>query len=125
MIDLNKYLSGEWLEGGRAWPQVDCYGLVLEVRRDLGLEEWPEWGAARRGDGMHEAGEEFTSGRGPCDPEQGAVALCYLGSLLSHVGVVVMVDGMLQVLECNSRRHVSLTPMSRFRRRFVRVEFYR
>ena len=45
--------------------------------------------------------------------------------MLTHVAVVVEADGVLQVLECNSGSNVRLTPLPRFCRRFVRVEFYR
>ena len=125
MTDLTKYLDGIWVEGGRSWPEIDCYGLVLEVRRDMSLPSWPEWGEARQGDSMQAAGEEFASQHERCRPEPGAVALCYRGSMLTHVGVVVEVDGLLQVLECNAGSNVRLTPLPRFVRRFVRVEFYR
>ena len=125
MTDLTKYLDGIWVEGGRSWPEIDCYGLVLEVRRDMSLPSWPEWGEARQGDSMQAAGEEFASQHERCRPEPGAVALCYRGSMLTHVGVVVEVDGLLQVLECNAGSNVRLTPLPRFARRFVRVEFYR
>ena len=125
MNDLTKYLDGIWVEGGRVWPEIDCYGLVLEVRRDMGLSDWPEWGEARRGESMQAAGEDFARDHRRCEPEPGAVALCYRGSFLIHVGVVVEVDGLLQVLECNEKTHVRLTPLPRFERRFVRVEYYR
>jgi cell wall-associated NlpC family hydrolase len=125
MTDLTKYLDGIWVEGGRSWPEIDCYGLVLEVRRGMGLPEWPEWGEARQGDSMQAAGDELTRERERCQPEPGAVAMCYRGSMLTHVAVVVEADGVLQVLECNSGSNVRLTPLPRFCRRFVRVEFYR
>ena len=35
-MNTDKYTLGVYVEGGD-WPHVDCYGLVLEVRRDLGL----------------------------------------------------------------------------------------
>lgn len=125
MIDMGKYLGGQYVEGGRAWPQVDCYGLVLEVRSDLGLAQWPEWGSARRGDSMQAAAAELSSRFERCDPEPGAVALCFKGSLCVHVAVVVDCHGLLHGLEINAGRGVTCLPLRRFERRFVRVEYYR
>lgn len=50
-MNTDKYTLGVYVEGGRLWPHVDCYGLVLEVRRDLGLPAWPEWSEMRKADG--------------------------------------------------------------------------
>lgn len=125
MIDVSKYLGGQYVEGGRAWPSVDCYGLVLEVRRDMGLPQWPDWGSARRGESMQVAAAELVSQFERCEPEQGAVALCYRGSLVTHVAVVVECHGRLHALEINAPTGVLCLPLRRFERRFVRVEYYR
>jgi len=125
MIDMDKYLDGQYVEGGRAWPHVDCYGLVLEVRRDLDLAVWPEWGSARRGERMQAAATELASTFERCAPERGAVALCFKGSLCVHVAVVVELHGLLHGLEINAGRGVTCLPLHRFERRFVRVEYYR
>ncbi|MGC5620421.1 hypothetical protein [Enterococcus faecalis] len=126
MTDMNKYLDGRYVEGGRVWPEIDCYGIVLEVRRDLGLPDWPEWaGVTKAGNGLHHAGMQQAREVEPCEPQAGAVAACYSGSLLTHVAVVVDCDGLLHALECNPRRNVTCLPLRRFERRFVRVEYYR
>ncbi|HFZ1038261.1 nitrite transporter, partial [Klebsiella quasipneumoniae] len=49
---------------------------------------------------------------------------CYSGSTVSHVGIVVMLDNQLQVAECNPGSGVTFLPLSRFIRRFNRVEFW-
>lgn len=43
MFVQEKYRSVVWLKGGRVFPEIDCFGLVLEVRRDLGLPDWPDF----------------------------------------------------------------------------------
>ena len=126
MINMDKYLAGRYVEGARAWPEVDCYGVVLEVRRDLGLAEWPEWaGVTKAGGGLHENGSAYARQVERCEPESGAVAVCYSGTVMTHVAVVVEHAGLLHVLECNPRRNVTCLPLHRFERRFIRVEYYR
>mgnify|MGYP001175442273 CR=1 FL=1 len=126
MTVKDKYLDAVWLEGGRVWPHVDCYGIVLEIRRDLGLDEWPAWdGITKKNDGLHRHGTEFVATRERCDPEPGAVACCYTASLMTHVAVVEEIDGQLWVAECNPGSGFSRSPIRRFMRRWLRVEFYR
>ena len=123
---MDKYLQGSWVAGGRTWPSVDCYGLVLEVRRDMGLPAWPEWGHARRDDGsMNEVGSAFVRELERCEPEPGALVACYTGSMLTHVAVVVDDNGILSGLEVNERTGVTCRPLRRLHRRFVKVEYYR
>lgn len=116
------YFRAVYTEGGRNWPFVDCYGLVLVARSDLGLPAWPEWAAARKGDGsMQEvAGEWFPTLR-RSGPEPGALAAVYRGSALVHVGIVMPGSA---VMEINPGRGVTLLPVPRFERRYARVEYY-
>ncbi|AZC96795.1 nitrite transporter [Pseudomonas chlororaphis] len=125
MISLDKYRAGQYCEGGRVWPAVDCYGLVLEVRRDMGLPDWPEWVSARKGDGsmIRVAGEWFPT-LARCEPCEGAMAACYRGNILQHVAVVVAVGADLEALEINPGLNVTCLPLSRLKRRFLRVEYY-
>ena len=127
MIDTARYVREvRWEKGGRAWPNLDCYGIVIAVREDLGLDKWPSWdGVTKDNDGLDKAGSEFVRTREQCEPEEGAVACCYMASLMTHVGVVVNTPAGLCVMECNPKHGVTCIPVRRFIRRFVRVEFYR
>src|SRR5690625_445502 len=112
---MEKYLQGKWLVGGREWPNVDCYGLVLEVRRDMGLPAWPEWGHARRDDGsMHEVGTAFARELEPFGPEPGAIVAGDTGTMCSGVGGGVDDNGSLVALDSNDSAGVTLrTPRRR------------
>ncbi len=57
MLNIDKYLTVRWQMGGRAFPVLDCYGIVHEVRRDLGLPEWPAFEAVIKERGSPEMGE--------------------------------------------------------------------
>lgn len=122
-FDLDKYTEVEWVSGGRDYPQLDCYGVVNEVRRDLGLAEWPEYAGAERDD-LDELAAEAKKERQGSELVQGAVAFCYEGSVVVHVAVLVSVDGRMCALECNPEHNVTVMPVSRLERRFVKVEYY-
>lgn len=124
-MDLDRFRDVRWVQGGRQWPELDCYGVVNEVRRALGLAEWPEYsGVTREDDGLARAAGAIAARQAPCSADAGAVAFCYEGSAVAHVAVLVMQDGRLHALECNPGRNVTILPLARLLRRFVRVEFY-
>ena len=35
MFNSDKYLSVKWLKGGRIYPELDCFGIINEIRGDL------------------------------------------------------------------------------------------
>lgn len=59
-----------------------------------------------------------------CEPCEGAGVACYSGSTVTHVGIVVNIGGLLHVAECNPGTNVTFLPLPRFKRRFVKVEFW-
>ncbi len=125
MFNPDKYRSVTWLKGGRVYPQLDCFGIVNEIRRDLGLPEWPDFaGVTKDGGGLDREARKLMLSLKRCEPCEGAGVACYSGSTVSHVGIVVMLDNQLQVAECNLGSGVTFLPLSRFNRRFNRVEFW-
>ncbi|KGT87246.1 nitrite transporter [Erwinia typographi] len=126
MFNPDKYRSVTWLKGGRAYPELDCFGIVNEIRRDLELLEWPDFsGVTKDGNGLDREARKLMLSLERCDPGAGAGVACYSGSAVTHVGIVVEINGLLHVAECNPGTNVTFLPLSRFRRRFVKVEFWR
>ena len=126
MFNPDKYRSVTWLKGGRAYPELDCFGIVNEIRRDLGLSEWPDFaGVTKDGGGLDREARKLMLSLERCEPCEGAGVACYSGSTVTHVGVVVMLDNQLQVAECNPGTNVTFMPLRRFKRRFIKVEFWR
>ncbi|MDF3127391.1 nitrite transporter [Rheinheimera sp. 1928-s] len=123
-VNVESYLGAKWVEGGRVWPEIDCYGIVLTVREDLQLPPWPIFDGVTKKNGMHEAASSHLANLPQCEPYEGAVACCYKASLMVHVGIVVNTPTGLAVLECNPGTNVSCVPLGRFKRKFLRVEFY-
>lgn len=127
MLNIDKYLAVKWQMGGRAFPVLDCYGIVHEVRRDLGLPEWPAFEGVIKTPQSNDMGivcDEFKRDLTQCQPHAGAVAACYTGKIIGHLGVVVELNGLLYVLECNPRRNVTILPLARFERQYLKVEYY-
>ncbi|WP_312227174.1 nitrite transporter [Pseudescherichia sp.] len=125
MLNVDKYRSVVWQMGGRVWPMLDCYGVVHEVRRDLGLSEWPTFdGVIREGDMMARQFTAFEGNVRRTAAKEGAVAACYSGGVVDHLGIVISIDGALQVLEANPRRNVTILPLARFERLYTTVEYY-
>lgn len=125
MFDPDKYLSVTWLKGGRTFPNLDCFGIVNEIRRDLGLTVWPDFaGITKDGNGLDRAARSFMGDLNRCEPCEGAGIACYSGSVVTHVAIVVNIDGVLHAAECNPNSNVTFLPLPRFIRRFVKVEYY-
>lgn len=125
MLNIDKYRSVTWLKGGRVYPELDCFGIVNEIRRDLGLPEWPDFAGVTKDDGgLDREARNLTRSLTRCEPTEGAGVACFSGSVVTHVGVVVMLDGELKVAECNPKSNVTFLSLTRFRSRFVKVEFW-
>lgn len=122
-INLEDFLQVEWVSGGRDFPRLDCYGVVNEVRKRLGLPLWDDYAGVER-DQLAELAQQATLTHSGSDLVEGAVAFCYEGSAVTHVAVLVESDGRMCALECNEGRNVTVLPVSRFERRFQRVEYY-
>ena len=65
MFNPDKYRSVTWLKGGRVYPQLDCFGIVNEIRRDLNLPEWPDFAGGTK-DGRGWRSLLFRLSRHPC-----------------------------------------------------------
>lgn len=125
MLNIDKYLSVRWQMGGRTYPVLDCYGIVHEVRRDLGLPVWPIFeGIIKEGDAMHTACSDFRRKVERCEPSEGAVAACFIGGMIGHLGIVISFNGLLHVIECNPKKNVTVMPLKRFERQYIKVEYY-
>lgn len=125
MLNPDKYRSVIWLKGGRVYPELDCFGIVNEIRRDLGLPAWPDFsGITKDNNGLDNSARELMAELTRCEPREGAGISCYSGSLVTHVAIVVSINGILHAAECNPKSNVTFLPLSRFERRFVRVEYY-
>ena len=85
MFNPDKYRSVEWQKGGRAYPVLDCFGIVNEIRRDLGLAPWPDFAGVTKDDnGLDREARGLMAGLTRCDPAPGAGIACYAGSVVTR-----------------------------------------
>lgn len=129
---IEQYRSARYQDGGRGERVggvrlFDCYGLVRAVRAEqYGLPLMPELGDVQPRDSrqVHRSSSAAVQGLVPCEPQPGAMALCWQGSLARHCGVVVPVNDRLGVLECERGINVRWQPLRAFCRDYSTVEFY-
>ena len=88
--------------------------------------EWPDFaGVTKDGGGLDREARKLMLTLERSDPCEGAGVACFSGSTGTHVAVVVKLNGELMVAECGSATNVTFLPLSRFKRRYVRVEFWK
>jgi hypothetical protein len=60
-----------------------------------------------------------------CQPEPGAIACVFRGALMLHVGVVMEIEGRLEVLEINPKTGARRRKIKDFEAPYARVIYYR
>ena len=126
MFSPDKFVQSR-LKGGRVYPQLDCFGIVNEIRRDLCMPLWPGF---CRG---HQRRRRTRPGSAPDDafPESVVNPAKGRGGLLFRVDRHPCGDcGQYRwPAACGGMQspgtNVTFLPLPRFKRRFVKVEFWR
>lgn len=125
---IERYLQSSYKEGGRGPMEFDCWGLVRLARHQLyGLPLLPSFGAICPDDknSLTRAAQHTISQHlQPSRAMPGAIASCWRGRLCLHVGLVVVLDGRLGVLEIDKRISPHWQRLSDFESRHLRVEYY-
>lgn len=125
---VEHYLAADYEDGARGPDRYDCWGLVREVRHErYGKRLLPSWGDVR-----NTMPREFTEAYRAeaaamelCDPEPGAIACVFRGALMLHVGVVIEMEGRLEVLEINPKTGARRRRVQDFEAPYARVVYYR
>lgn len=124
---IEKYLSIPYVDGGRSMEGLDCYGLLIRIREELGLTAPPDVGSITRHNvvGMQHRYSETVGQLEECQPEVGSIAGVFRNKALIHVGVVVSIDGRLSVLETNPKSGPRWLRVREFQDQYAKVIFYR
>ena len=135
MTWLDAYLDVRYRDGARGEVvdgvvEHDCWSLARAVRHEVyGKPLLPSWGHVR-----NTMPREFARAHEAvasecleeCVPEVGAVAAVLRGRLVTHVGVVVEIDGRLAVLDIRGDGlPVRWQWVADFESRYLRVIYYR
>ena len=129
MTTLAHYLQTRYVRGGRGPVDYDCWGLVRDARVALfGKPLLPLLADTQPGN-VHSitravAGVSAMHRLVPVPANPGAIATAWCASLCVHVGLVVLADGQLRILETDDPGGPSLTAINKFQARYTRVLFY-
>lgn len=124
---MNRYLETVYRDGGRGPEAFDCWGLVRHVRHvELGLKLLPEYGSLRNTSprDFTRAYRDESSMLRECGPEHGAIAAVLVGTICTHVALVLLVDGQFKILEINPTRGARMLPLAKWLRDHNRVTFH-
>lgn len=127
MIDFRRYKRWVYEDGARGPTRIDCWGLVREVRHDMGFPWLPSFAECRNTDprGFTKAyrAQAQLMETGPA--EHASIAAAFRGRICVHVGIVVRIDDQLKVLDINPGRGVGVEALPDFEARFSEVLYYR
>lgn len=127
MIDFRKYRAYEYEDGARGPLKIDCWGLVRQVRHDLGYGWLPSFSECRNTDprGFTRAYEQQAAQMEKGRAESASIAAAFRGRICVHVGIVVDIDSRLMVLDIDAGRGVECSPVPEFEAKYGEVLYYR
>lgn len=127
MTDLAKYMRAPYEDEARGPLAFDCWGLCRTIRAEVfGFAMLPSLGGVGRNRlrSNTKAYRELKQGMDECQPEPGAIAAVLSRDQLSHVGVVVEVEGRLKVIDTNPGG-VQLRTVRDFESAYPRTVYYK
>lgn len=125
---VNDYLdTAIYVDGGRGPLIYDCWGLVRDARANhMGLSRLPEYGGLRNDDprSFTKAYRTEAAKLKPCLPEHGAIAAVMIGSVCTHVALVLELGGELKVLEINPEKGARCVRLGEWECMHVKVTYH-
>lgn len=128
-MTIDDFLRIPYERNARGPNTLDCWGLVRLARVHIaGREDMPMFNSVVSGDVRAMTREVLRTARmqdyAECGPHHGAIATCWAGRTCPHVGIAVLVDGVLMVLDTDIATGPKLSTMRQFKNRFTKVVFY-
>ena len=131
-LTLNDLLSVPYVDGGRDLSGLDCYGQVWFARHHIinrPLSRSYSHILCANKVGMTEAFFAMLPHFESVPARHGAVGCCFKKDadgqdVLLHVGLVVLVDGQMKVLNTNAKSGPELMPLRTFNRLALDVRYY-
>lgn len=126
MIDFRRYRAWVYEDGARGPQRIDCWGLVREVRHDMGHPWLPSFAECRHTDprGFTRAYETQAREMQTGPAAVASIAAAFRGRICVHVGIVVGIDSRLMVLDINPGRGVGVESLADFEARYAEVLYY-
>ena len=128
---LSDFLTIPYVDGGRDWTGLDCWGIVRAARYWLlnrplltSFGHIINNGGHDHYQGMTAAYHSLKNHYQEVQPVPGAIACCFNQDTLIHVGVVVRSSNILKVLHTRYRTGPHLTSIRNFNRLAVDVRYF-
>lgn len=126
-LDLERYMNSRYVNGGRVWPNWDCYGMTRQ-----GFIDW--YGLAlpmldgldaRSAVGKSRHHETITAAYlQPAEPAHGVLVAQVVGRVCQHVGLVIELAGNLYVMETDEPTGPRIISLSEFVEERIYVRYY-
>lgn len=117
---FNKYFLNKWTRGGRQFPNLDCWGLIVDIYRDrLGivLDDYHQFTESNMTKGLiKESENNFIK---IDNPENYDIACWITNGQLKHVGIYINN----YILHADRKSGTSLTPVTKTNEK--NIVFYR
>lgn len=127
MMTIDDFLAIPYERNARGPDALDCWGLVRLAREHLFQREpLPMFNSVVSGDIRAMTREVLRTRHDfvQCAARPGAIATGWQGRTCPHVGVVVLADGALMVLDTDVSTGTKLSGIRQFQNRFTKVVFY-
>lgn len=100
-LDISHYMQSRYVNGGREWPEYDCWGMTRHAYQAINGHELPRFDGldAASGFGKSREYKRLAISMPECEPRHGAIASVVRGKVCEHVGVCVEIAGAIYVLE--------------------------
>lgn len=124
---INDWLAIPYKAFGRDQSGADCWGLVTIARKTIrgdDLPLYPDISPIDKPEITRAAGQMIANGWRKSDPIPGSVATVWRFGLLLHIGIVLMNDGMLGVMDTTSTSGVKWQRLTDFERHHQKVIYY-
>lgn len=127
-MSVNDYICIPYLPYGRTRDGLDCWGLVRLIRKDLRGDLLPELCGVSKSDlsSLGSATDEMTrlGFVETKNPKPGALAAVFTPRLCTHVGIVVVVENQVAVVDTTSVAGVRWRRKEVFDRAHPIVRYY-
>lgn len=126
-LDLEQYMNSRYVNGGREWPQLDCWGMTRLLFRDIHGVELPLLKGLDANSLIGKSKNHAVITEGmlkPCDPAHGAIAAVVTGKVCEHVGICIILGGGFMVIETTGETGPRLIPLAAFLEERANVRYY-
>lgn len=125
-LDLGKYMSSRYFNGGRKLPSVDCWGMTRLAFADISGVDLPMLDGldARSLMGKSRNYVQLARIMRECQPHHGAIAAVVTGKACEHVGICITIGDDLFVMETTEETGPRIIPLAAFVRERGNVRYY-